>query len=125
MFLKIKLSIEKQTDILNERIKESSKLPSRMKSMLKKSEELVENSPWDLLSADQKDFLNKNDIKLEDVEAVYKRLHGQLIQKYLKQMEENKKHLNNKKYCYLRHAMNEKPSFSHAIAMVENLNTVD
>ena len=96
-----------------------------MKAILRKNEDLVENSPRDLLSKEQREFLDKNDLKQEEVESVYKRMHGELMQMYVKRMDDNKKYLESKKYCYLRHAMNEKPSFSHAIALVENFNTVD
>lgn len=95
-----------------------------MKSLLKKYEEMVENSPWDLINQEQKDFLDKNDLKVEEVESVYKNLQASLIQAYLSRMEENKKYLDNKKCCYLSHIWNQKPSFSEAVVMCENLDTL-
>lgn len=96
-----------------------------MKRAIVKREELIESSPWDLLSTEQKEFLNKNDLKLEEVESTYKNAHADLINMFMKRMENNQKYLESKKCCYLRHAMLEKPSFSHSIALVENLNTID
>lgn len=116
--------MEEQQIKLSDRIKEASNMPSKMKKMLRKNEETIETDPWKLLSDEQKRFLDENDLKANEIEVIYKRTQASLIKAYEQRMEENKKYLDRQKYCYLRNAMAEKPSFAAAMAMCHNLETL-
>lgn len=103
------LSLDEWIATLSSRIDESSSLGEKFKQLLKDDDA---KSPYKLLSEEGKKYLAQNTLSEEKVKAVYEKVQGNYIQSIFDKMEDNKKHLDNKKYCYLRHAAQTKPSLN-------------